>query len=47
MKLKSKYGNVIKITNNEVKQRKLKEQGYAEVVDKKTTKDKSKTSNDK
>jgi hypothetical protein len=47
MKFKSKYGNAIKITNNEVKQRKLKEQGYVEVADKKAAKDKPKTSNDK
>lgn len=47
MKLKSLYGNIVKVTNDPVKQARLKEQGYTEVLEKskaekKDTKEKSK-----
>lgn len=34
MKLISQYGNIVKVTNDPVKQTRLKEQGYTEVKEK-------------
>lgn len=45
MKLKSEFGNAIKITNNPSKQRQLKEQGYVEVKEPSAKKTKEKTEN--
>lgn len=43
MKLKSEYGNAIKIADNPSKQRRLKEQGYTEITETSAKKTKEKT----